>query len=85
MEKVGSEVVIPQTVSCIHNEVGWAWKSNDQVGKLLGFPFVAGLDPKIITEVLVAKIKARVERWSTFQLNLQGKGLVCNHLISSTL
>jgi hypothetical protein len=63
----------------------WLWKLPTDPGTVLGFLFTTGLESDTMYEALLTRLKARLKKWNTFPLTLQGKIVVANHLILSGL
>lgn len=66
-------------------ELGWKWKEPNEPGKLLGFPFAAGIDPEALLSFLKERVTKKMGYWNSFPLSLTGRILVANHLIASRL
>jgi hypothetical protein len=66
-------------------QLQWLWKAFYEPGTLLGFSFGSGLHADDMFDTALVKLKARLSKWDTFLLTLQGKVVVENHLIASGL
>jgi hypothetical protein len=65
--------------------LNWSWKPADESGSLLGFLFSSGLSPETMFDDLLLRVGKRLSKWSNFPLTVNGKIVVANHLIMSSL
>ena len=63
----------------------WLWAKEGDLSKLLGTPFGLNLNVHDVDQFLHNKISRKLDYWSTMNLSLAGRVVICNQVLLSTL
>jgi hypothetical protein len=60
---------------------GWQWAQASEISKLLGLTLVT----QDVDSFLLVKVDKKIQTWSKVQLNLVGREIIANNVLTSTL